>query len=464
MTRRTLLAITAAAAMADERKNRAPISRDALVVKLPEAAPVKLSNGITVLALEDNRLPLVYARLQMEGTGPIFSSRAGLAELTASQLAEGAGSRSGKQILEASTRWGGRINSSTSPGAETSIVDGTGLSTHFPDWLRLMADVLVQPQFPADEFDIMRQRLRSQLRMRGAQPASVADDACQRVTYGNHPAARGYPNPAELAALSADQAVAWYRERYAPASTVATVIGRVRPSKVVSLLEEAFGSWKKPEPSIALPPAPRPARERRVILIDRPGAAQTELALGGLTFDRRDPDFFSFSLANLILGANSGNSRLIKVLRGDKGYAFNASSNFSAPRFPGFWRVRAGVRTDVTGDALATIVEILERLCSEPVSTQELDDAKGAYVGQFARALEQPQTVINYSYLRFRYGFSPDYWERVPAKVMAVTPSEIQAVAQKYLNPAHAHIVAVGDASKIRSALAKFGSVEMQEV
>ena len=82
--------------------------------------------------------------------------------------------------------------------------------------------------------------------------------------------------------------------------------------------------------------------------------------------------------------------------------------------------------------------------------------------GQFARALEQPQTVIGYSYQRFRYGFSPDYWERVPAKVMAITASEVQAVAQKYWNPAAAHIVAVGDASKIRAALAKFGSVEMQ--
>ncbi len=462
MTRRALLAITAAAAMADERKNRAPISHDALVVKLPEAAPVKFSNGITVLALEDNRLPLVYARFQIEGAGPIFAPRAGLAELTASQLAEGAGSRSGKQILEASTRWGGRINSSTNPGAETSLVDGSGLSAHFPDWLGLMADVLIRPQFPADEFDIMRQRLGSQLRVRRSQPASIAVDACQRITYGGHPAARGYPNPTELAALTADQAVAWYRERYAPQSTVVTVIGRVRPAKAVSLLEELMGGWKKPEPSIALPPPPQPAKERRVVLIDRPGAAQTELALGGLTFDRRDPDFFSFSLANLILGG-SANSRLFKILRGEKGYAFDAGSDFTAPRFPGHWRARAGVRTDTTGDALATILEILQRLCSELVSTQELDDAKGAYVGQFARALEQPQTVINYSYLRFRYGFSPDYWERVPAKVTSVTPSEVQTVAQKYLNPANAHIVAVGDASKIGSALAKFGRVETQE-
>jgi zinc protease len=461
MTRRTLLALTAAAAYADERKNRAPISHDAPVIKLPEAAPIKLSNGMTLLALEDNRLPLAYARFAVEGTGPIFAPTAGSAELTAGLLAEGAGSRSSKQILEDSTRWGGRLNSSTNPGADTSIVDGQGLSTHFPDWLGLMADVLTRPQFPPDEFNIMRQRLISQLRVRHARPESIADDACQRATYGSHPAGRGYPTATELAALTTEQVSAWYRERYSSAGTVVTVIGRIRPAKAVSLLEELVGGWKKPEPAITLPPAPQPSTQRRVILIDRPGAAQTELALGGLTFDRRDPDYYSFTLANQILGG-SGNSRLFRILRGQKGYAFAAGSSTTSLRYAGNWRVRANVRTDATGDAIATILQILQQLCSEPVPAQELEDNKGPYIGLFARALEQPTTVIGYSYTRFRYGFSPDYWERLPSKIMSLSASEIQTVAQKYLNPDKAHIIAVGDASKIRAAMAKFGPVEMQ--
>jgi zinc protease len=461
VTRRALLALTASAAFADERKNRAPISHDPLTIKLPEAAPVKLSNGLTVLALEDNRLPLVYARFQVEGAGPIYATRPGIPELAGTLLAEGAGQRTGKQIIEDATRWGARLYSSTQAGAEISVVDGQGLSTHFPEWLGLMSDMLARPVFPADEFDNLRQRLAPQLRLRRAGAGSLSEDFLLAATYGSHPAGRPYPTPAELAALTPDQAQAWYRERYAPGGTVATIIGRVRPAKVIALLEESLGAWKKPEPVITLPPAPQPARERRVILGDRPGAAQTELAIGGLTFDRRNPDYLPLGLANLILGS-LGNSRLFRILRGEKGYAFTASSTYTAYRFPGFWRARAGVRTDATGDAISTILEILQRFCSEPASVQELDEAKGAYVGQFARALEQPQTVIGYSYQRFRYGFSPDYWERVPAKVMAITASEVQAVAQKYWNPAAAHIVAVGDASKIRAALAKFGSVEMQ--
>jgi zinc protease len=122
--------------------------------------------------------------------------------------------------------------------------------------------------------------------------------------------------------------------------------------------------------------------------------------------------------------------------------------------------VKAGVRTDATADSIAIILEQLRRLCDEPIPAAELDQSKSAAVGGFALRLEQPAQVINQSYLRYRYGFSADYWERFPAKVNAVSASETQAVAQKYLTPERAHIVAVGDASRIRTALEKLGKVE----
>jgi predicted Zn-dependent peptidase len=109
---------------------------------------------------------------------------------------------------------------------------------------------------------------------------------------------------------------------------------------------------------------------------------------------------------------------------------------------------------------LDTILTELRRVCDEPVTQAELDAAKAAEIGRFALDLEQPSAVINYSYRRYRYGFSADYWDRYPAKINAVTAAEVQAVAQKYFNPDRAHIVAVGDASRIRAALAKLGPVE----
>jgi predicted Zn-dependent peptidase len=139
---------------------------------------------------------------------------------------------------------------------------------------------------------------------------------------------------------------------------------------------------------------------------------------------------------------------------------FSVLSIATASRFPGVWQVRAATRTDATADSIAIILAQLRRLCEEPISSSELEGAKRGAVGNFALNLEQPAQVLTQSYLRHRYGFSTDYWERYPAKIMAVTSGEAQAVAQKYLAPDRAHIVAVGDAARIRPALEKLGKVE----
>jgi zinc protease len=459
MTRRKLLAMAATGAFAAERKNRAPVSRENLAVKLPEAAPVKLSNGVTLLALEDNRLPIAYVRFQVEGAGTIYSPHPGVAELTAEMLREGAGGRSGKQMVEEAARLGATLASSAAAGAEVALAHGSGLSSHFSEWLDLLGGVVLHPTFPADEFNSLRQRWQVNVRLRRTHASVLADDASQRLIYGSHPAALSAPPSEALASLTREMLAAWHRERYTPANTVVTCAGRVRPAAFVAQAEKLLGAWKGPEAKLELPPPPQPAPSRRIVMIDRPGAAQAELAIGGLLFERRDPDYFPMSVLNLVLGGGVG-SRLFRILRDEKGYAYGASSNFGAYRFPGFWRVRATVRTDATADSLAIVLAELRRLCQEPIPAAELDEAKMSAVGRFALTLEQPMQTAGLSYLRNRYGFSVDYWERYPAKLTAVTAAEIQAVAQKYLDPDRAHIVAAGDAARIRPALAKLGAVE----
>jgi zinc protease len=224
-------------------------------------------------------------------------------------------------------------------------------------------------------------------------------------------------------------------------------------------MEKLLGSWKAADASSPPLPPPQPASARRIVLIDRPGAAQTELAVGGLSMERRDPDYIAMLVLNGVLGGTIS-SRLVRILRDEKGYSADPSSVFNAYRFPGFWNVRTAVRTDATGDSLAIVLEQLRRLCDEPVPDDELERAKSNAVGSFALRLEQPLQVINQSYLRYRYGFSANYWDRYPVKVNSVSAADIQAVAQKYLAVERAQIVAVGDAARIRPALDKLGKVE----
>jgi zinc protease len=461
MTRRHLLTMAAAGAYAAEHLNHAPISRETLSVKLPQAEPVKLANGVTVLAIEDNRLPIALVRFQVEGAGAIYSPHPGVAELTAEMLREGAGGRSGKQIADEAARLGATLASSAPAGAEAAAVEGSGLTGRFFEWLDLLSTLMLRPSFPADEFTGVRGRMLVVARLRVTRPALIAQDAAYRITFGPHPAALAVPPAESLAAITPEMLAAWHRERYTPGKTTVACIGRVRPSALVSHVEKLLGSWKGSDVNVAMPPNPQPAAARRVVLIDRPGAAQTELVIGNLLFERRDPDWFPMTVMNTVFGAG-GNSRLYRILRNEKGYASTIASFYSASRFPGVWQVRAGVRTDATGNTIAIVLDQLRRLCEEPIPSEELDAAKRAVVGNFALSLEQPLQILTNSYLRFRYGFSVDYWDHYPARINAVTAAEAQAVARKYLDPNRALIVAVGDAAKILGALEKLGKVELQ--
>jgi zinc protease len=459
MTRRELLALAASGAFAAEHLNRAPFSHETLTVKLPEAEPVKLSNGVTLLAIEDSRLPIAQVRFQVEDAGAIYSPRPGVAECTAEMLTEGGGGRSGKQIADEAARLGALLNSYAPAGAEAATMEASGLISHFSEWLDLTTAVVLHPAFPADEFSAVKQRWRVRGRLRLTQPANLADDALTRLIYGTHPASVALPSGESVATLTPEILAQWHRERYTPAKTVVLCIGRVRHSAFVSQMEKLLGAWKAAEGNPSPPPPPQPASARRIVLIDRPGAAQTELAIGGLLMERRDPDFIAMEVLNVALGGTVS-SRLFRILRDEKGYSYNPVSVYNALRFAGSWRVKAAVRTDATADSIAIVLEQLRRLRDEPIPAGELDRAKSNLVGNFALRLEQPLQVITQSYLRYRYGFSADYWERYPAKVNSVSAAEIQAVAQKYLAAERAQIVAVGDAARIRPALDKLGKVE----
>src|SRR6185369_13178892 len=143
MTRRRWLAMAAGSACAADRFNRAPLSRESLTVKLPQAEPVKLANGVTLLAIEDNRLPAAWVRFQIDGAGSIYETKPGLAWITGGMLSEGADGKSGKQIAEAANRWGATFVSYA--GGETAIVDGSGLTGRFDDWMALLAGVAMRP-------------------------------------------------------------------------------------------------------------------------------------------------------------------------------------------------------------------------------------------------------------------------------------------------------------------------------
>jgi zinc protease len=445
-----------------ERKNRAPVSKEILKVTLPKPQEATLPNGLTVLILEEHRLPTVSVQLQISGAGAIFdpADRAGLAYITAGMLMQGTATRSNKQIAEQIDALGATLTATAPFGSSATAFSASGLSDNFDQWFGVTTDVLLHPSFPPDELAKFKQRELAALRYDRTQPNFLVAERFSRAVYGDFAAANIAIDPKVLESLTSDDLKKWHDERYVPQNATLAIAGDVNAETLVPQLAKWFADWHKTdfaEPSSGNPAA---VATRHVILVDRPGSVQTTIAIGNIGIDRRDPDFFALNVLNQIFGSGP-QSRLFTNLRENKGYTYGVYSTFSALKYAGPIRAGGDVRTDVTAPALTEFFNEFNRMRDEKVTDTELEDAKHAVVAGFALSLESPSTLVTYAAIQKIYGFPADYWDTYPAKIMAVTADDVQRVAQKYLNPETMQIVAVGDASKIKAAMEKYGSVEM---
>ena len=254
----------------------------------------------------------------------------------------------------------------------------------------------------------------------------------------------------------------WHKSRYSPQNTILGITGDVKASELVPKLEKWLADWKTTDLKEVLPPNPKPAPSTKVLLVDRPNSVQTSIMLGNIAIDRRDPDYIPLQVFNNILGG-SGAARLFLNLREEKGYTYGVYSSFTALKYPGPWRAYGDVRTEVTGGAMTEFFREFQRIRDERVPAMELEEAKRAIVASFALSLESNNDLLGYAIVKRIYGFPNDYWDTYPAKITAVTAADVQRVARKYLDPANLQVVAVGDVSKIKSVMEKYGPVEVYD-
>jgi zinc protease len=447
-----------------ERKMRAPVSHEILTVKLPRAVESKLVNGLTLLIIEDHRFPVVNALFSIAGAGAVFepAELPGLANVTAQMLREGTKSYTSKQLAEELERRGATLSTSSGFGSGAASVAATGLSDNFYEWFSLVCDVVLNPTFPVDELNSLKQRLKVQWQQQRSTPQFLADERLKRAVYGAHPAAVTSATPESISTISSELLARWHRERYSPQNTVLGIAGDVNADEVISEVNRLLGPWPKTELVETLPPNPTPAAVKRIHLVDRPGSIQTTLMVGNLAIDRRDADYVSLAVMNRVLGETPA-SRLFLNLREEKGYTYGVFSVFTALKFPGPWRAWTDVRTEVTDGAVRELMKEIRRMAEERVPEAELDDAKRSVFARFALSLEQPAELLGYALTRNIYGFSADYWDLYPKRIRGVSVDDVQRVARRYLNVDALQIVAVGDAGKIRSVLDKYGPVEVYD-
>ena len=428
-------------------RNQAPPPLAPRPLIIPNARETQFANGMSLLVIEDTRLPLVSYRLGLKvGTAYDPPGFPGLTDLLAGLLPEGTESRSSREIAELAARMGASLTAGAN--SDYTIVAASALAPFQNEILDLMAEVVLHPSFPESEVDLAKQNTKESLRQQRAQPSFLATEMVSRVMFGDHPYSLVAPTPESIDRSTRAHFVDFHKANFSPDNAVMIIVGNVKFDRIAPRIESLFSSWKKGEPLPNSFPAPPVRQKRTAYLVDRAGSAQSNIVIANTGITRTSPDYFPMLIMHTVLGATAS-SRLFMNLREEKGYTYGAYSNLDARRTAGTFRATAEVRTPVTGDSLKEFFYELERIRNEPVSEREINDAKSYLTGVFPIRLETQEGMIDQLVQIKMLGLPRDYLQNYRDRVQAVTIDEVQRVASQYVRPDQAAIIVVGDGAKV---------------
>jgi predicted Zn-dependent peptidase len=444
-----------------------PTLGPAPALTLPKVERDSLDNGLQVMVSRNAEVPLVSAQLFIAGGARLTGSPHGMASFVGDMLDEGANGRTTFQLADELDFLGARL--STGAGWENFSVSLSGPKRTFDKAMDFMADVVLRPTFaPADIKRVRDLRLTALLTARD-NPSAVA----QRVFFRNvFP--EGHPFHDEITGdsttlLAFDSAAVrnfWNRAANPERATL-IVTGDVTLKEAVAMAKAHFGAWKAPKQPMTMvaaakvPPAPR--TQTRIILVDKPDAAQSVIYVGGPGIPRSAPDYPATELMMTILGG-SFSSRLNDILREQRGYSYGAFAGFNWSPVIGPFIASSAVRTDVTDSSLAIFIREFETIRTQPVTATELQRAKSYMVLGSLGDFETPSQVAGALSTSLLFGRPLATIAAEMKAINGLDAGDVQRAARAHLDPALLTIVIVGDIARIRPGIErlKIGPVSVQ--
>ncbi len=429
-----------------------PPSRTYMQVPTPES--ITLANGLTVMLAPRRGLPVVAANLVVKtGSDSNPADAPGLANFAAAMLTQGTKTRHALQIADDTAQLGATLTATSTMDAST--ISTRSLRKNFSAALDQMADVALNPSFPADELERQRTVRLGQLAQQRANPQALAATIVANVLYGDaHP--YGFAElgtAASLKGMTGDRLRAFWQQNFVPNNAALIVAGDITMAELRPLAEKAFGAWPRGTPVRPVLTAPANTASK-VVIVDRPGAPQTQLRVAMIGAARSAADFRPAQVMNTALGGLFS-SRINMNLREKNGFTYGASSQFVFRKAPGPFQVASGVRTDVTGAAAVEMIKELQGMAAAAMPADELKRAKDSIAYALPGAFETSAgTATNLSNI-YTYDLGLDYYATYAESVYAVTADQALAVAKKYLVPDRFVVVAIGDRSKIEADLRK---------
>jgi zinc protease len=421
--------------------------------QVPAPRKFTLDNGLGVTLVTYGTVPKAAVRLAVRsGNIDEKADQVWLADLTGDLMAQGTATKSATDIAEAAARMGGSLD--VNVGSDRTDVGGDVLSEFTPDMIRLAADVARHPKFPESELARLKGDRLRQLSIQKSQAQSQAQEKFRAVLYGDHPYGRLFPTPESLQGYTLEQIRAFHEANFGAARSRIYVVGRFDAKAAEAAIREAFGDWKKGAPPTANPPKPK--AERALYQVDRPGAPQSTISMGLPVPDPSSPDFVGLQVMNTLLGGSFA-SRITSNIREQKGYTYSPNSQISSRNRDSYWVELADVTTKDTGASLKEIFAEIARLRGEAPMPKELAGFQNFLAGTFVLQNSSRGGILGQLQFVDLNGLPEDYLSTFVRKVYAVTPADVQRLANSHIVPERMAIVVVGDRKTVDEQVAPFG-------
>jgi zinc protease len=410
---------------------------------MPPVQRTALPNHLVLLVSEEHSLPFVTFQLLIDsGSRKDPSGQEGLAYLTAKGLLLGTSKRTVNRINEELDFMGASLNASA--GRDYATLSLRILRKDLDKGVDLFMETLTQPTFPQGEIKREVEKTLAAIQSSEDEPGEVAEKEFEKILFLKGP----YGHPVEgtkesLPRLKRESLLKFYRTYYHPNNCILTIVGDINADEVDKKILPHLTKWSmaeiQKEPSITTF-----AEEQKTVKINR-GITQANMILGHAGIARENPDFYTLTVMNYILGGGGFASRLVGEIRNKRGLAYSVDSFFDAGKYPGSFQIVLQTKNSSAREAISLALQQMERIRKEPVSEKELEGAKKYLIGSFPMRLDTQSKMANFLTQVEYYGLGLDYPEKYPSLIQSVTKEEVLKVAQKYLHPENYILVVVAN-------------------
>lgn len=426
-------------------------------IVVPDVWEQKLPSGLEVYGITNSEVPLVQFSLEVDG-GMLFEdkSKVGVSNLLAKMLKEGTANKTPEELEKAIELLGANIYVNATD--DKLLLQGSTLSKNFNPTMDLVKEILLQPRWDRERFELAKQQVISRIQQEKASPNNIASNEFKKIIYGeDHLLAQNNLGTEEsVAKIKLEDLKDYYQKHLSPHLADFLVVGDIEQEKAVAAVKEISKDWKVRNiklPEVSIPSGPE---QSQVFFYDVPGAKQSVVMIGYPALAETDPDFYPAEIMNYRLGGGGFASQLTQELREGKGYTYGIRSAFDGSTRPGPFVVSSGVRSNITFEATELIKEILQKY-PESFNENDLEVTKGFMIKSNARKFETMGSKLDMLRDISNYNWKEDFVKDREATVQNITVPEIKELAEKYVDPNKMYYLIVGDAATQLERLEQLG-------